>query len=436
MLQSLVPRSPRSSNPNAMKAKRAAADGDSPANEPSFKRATFSGEKTAEDEQAFDAGPHGESTGLKLLGLLLQCAECVAMDNLDVANDLLPEIAELSSPFGTSPERVGAYFAQALQARVVSSCLGTYSPLSTKSVTLTQSQRIFNAFQSYNSVSPLVKFSHFTANQAIFQALEGEDRVHIIDLDIMQGLQWPGLFHILASRSRKIRSMRITGFGSSSELLESTGRRLADFASSLGLPFEFFPVEGKIGSVTELSQLGVRPNEAIVVHWMHHCLYDITGSDLGTLRLLTQLRPKLITTVEQDLSHAGSFLARFVEALHYYSALFDALGDGLGADSLERHTVEQQLLGCEIRNIVAVGGPKRTGEVKVERWGDELKRARFRPVSLRGNPAAQASLLLGMFPWRGYTLVEENGSLKLGWKDLSLLIASAWQPSDLITYPD
>ena len=420
-----------------MKTKRPVDTADSAADQPSFKRTNFSADTATEEDQAFDPQSHaGESTGLKLLGLLLQCAECVAMDKLDFANDLLPEIAELSSPFGTSPERVGAYFAQALQARVVSSCLGSYSPLTAKSVTLTQSQRIFNAFQSYNSVSPLVKFSHFTANQAIFQALEGEDRVHIIDLDIMQGLQWPGLFHILASRSKKIRSMRITGFGSSSELLDSTGRRLADFASSLGLPFEFHPVEGKIGSVTELSQLGVRASEAIVVHWMHHCLYDITGSDLGTLRLLTQLRPKLITTVEQDLSHAGSFLARFVEALHYYSALFDALGDGLGADSLERHTVEQQLLGCEIRNIVAVGGPKRTGEVKVERWAEELKRAGFRPVSLRGNPAAQASLLLGMFPWRGYTLVEENGSLKLGWKDLSLLIASAWQPSDLITYPD
>ncbi|XP_061362432.1 scarecrow-like protein 23 [Gastrolobium bilobum] len=445
MLQSLVPRPPLNSNPNAMKTKRADRDrddGDSPPEEASFKRPN-SGEKTVvesegrEEEQAFEPESEGESSGLKLLGLLLQCAECVAMDNLNFANDLLPEIAELSTPFGTSPERVGAYFAQALQARVVSSCLGAYSPLTTKSVALTQSQRIFNAFQSYNSVSPLVKFSHFTANQVIFQALDGEDRVHIIDVDIMQGLQWPGLFHILASRSKKIRSMRITGFGSCSELLESTGRRLADFASSLGLPFEFHPVEGKIGSVTEVSQLGVRPNEAIVVHWMHHCLYDITGSDLGTLRLLTQLRPKLITTVEQDLSHAGSFLARFVEALHYYSALFDALGDGLSVDSLERHMVEQQLLGCEIRNIVAVGGPKRTGEVKVERWGDELRRVGFRPVSLRGNPAAQASLLLGMFPWKGYTLVEENGSLKLGWKDLSLLIASAWQPSDLITYhPD
>ncbi|CAI0440022.1 unnamed protein product [Linum tenue] len=224
--------------------------------------------------------------------------------------------------------------------------------------------------------------------------------------------------------------MRITGFGSSAELLESTGRRLADFASSLGLPFEFQPLEGKIGSVTDLSHLGIRPREAVVVHWMHHCLYDITGSDLGTLRVLSLLRPKLVTIVEQDLSHGGNFLGRFVEALHYYSALFDALGDGLDVDNLERHTVEQQLFGCEIRNIVAVGGPKRTGEVKVERWGEELRKVGFRPVSLGGNPAAQASLLLGMFPWKGYTLVEEeNGSLKLGWKDLSLLTASAWEPS-------
>nr|AGE44290.1 GRAS4 protein [Dimocarpus longan] len=431
MLQSLVPQSSiNSTTSSAMKTKRLDRENDDASDDRSSKRPKETQEEHVQVVEEQVVVMEEESTGLRLLGLLLQCAECVAMDNLHDATELLPEISELSSPFGSSPERVGAYFAHALQARVVSSCLGSYSPLATKSLTLSQSQKIFNALQSYNSICPLIKFSHFTANQAIFQALEGEDCVHVIDLDIMQGLQWPGLFHILASRSKKIRSMRVTGFGSSSELLESTGRRLADFATSLGLPFEFQPLEGKIGNMTDLSQLGVKPSEAIVVHWMHHCLYDITGSDLATLRLLTLLRPKLITTVEQDLSHAGSFLGRFVEALHYYSALFDALGDKLGADSVDRHTVEQQLFGCEIRNIVAVGGPKRTGEVKVERWGEELRRVGFKPVSLSGNPAAQASLLLGMFPWKGYTLVEENGCLKLGWKDLSLLTASAWQPSD------
>ncbi|KAJ0982648.1 hypothetical protein J5N97_010903 [Dioscorea zingiberensis] len=391
---------------------------------------------SAEDEDdgaalVAEKGRRGaESRGLRLLGLLLQCAEAVAMDRLTEARDILPEISELASPFGSSPERVAAYFAEALNARIVSSFLGTYAPLALKSLTMEQSRRISQAFQSYNSISPLVKFSHFTANQAIFEALEGEDRVHIIDLDVMQGLQWPGLFHILASRPAKIRSLRITGLGSSIELLEATGRRLTDFASALGLPFEFQPLEGKIGHITDPAVLAPRdPREVTVVHWMHHCLYDVTGSDLGTIRLLKALRPKLITIVEQDLSHAGDFLGRFVEALHYYSALFDALGDGAHGDSAERHAVERQLLGSEIRNIVAVGGPKRTGEVKVERWGQELRRAGFRWVSLAGSPAAQANLLLGMFPWRGYTLVEDGCCLKLGWKDLSLLTASAWHPA-------
>ncbi|KAH6780947.1 GRAS family transcription factor [Perilla frutescens var. hirtella] len=369
-----------------------------------------------------------DSTGLRLLSLLLQCAECVAVDNLDDAGQLLPEIAELSSPFGSSAQRVGAYFADALSARIISSYLGTYSPLNPPSKS--HHQKLLNALQIYNSVTPLIKFSHFTANQAIQQALDGADHVHVIDLDIMQGLQWPGLFHILASKSKKIKSFRITGLGPSAELLSSTGQRLAEFATALSIPFQFQPLEGKIGNIKDLNQLDIKLGETVVVHWMHHCLYDVTGSDIGALRLLTLIRPKLITVVEQDLSHAGSFLGRFVEALHYYSALFDALGDGLEAESMERHTAEQQLLGCEIRNIVAVGGPKRTGEVKVERWGDELVRVGFRPVSLAGNPAAQANLLLGMFPWQGYTLVEESGCLKLGWKDLSLLTASAWQPFD------
>ncbi|KAJ6912383.1 hypothetical protein NC651_014939 [Populus alba x Populus x berolinensis] len=129
------------------------------------------------------------------------------------------------------------------------------------------------------------------------------------------------------------------------------------------------------------------------------------------------------TPLEGKIGECDGFESTRGEAERGYCSTLDA--------SLFRGIwVEQQLFGCEIRNIVAVGGPKRTGEVKVERWGDELRRSGFRPVSLQGNPAAQAGLLLGMFPWKGYTLVEENGCLKLGWKDLSLLTASAWQPSD------
>lgn len=294
-------------------------------------------------------------------------------------------------------------------------------------------QKFHSALQSCNSITPFIKFSHFTANQTIYQALNDEDKIHVIDLDIMQGLQWPGFFHILASRPKRLRSLRITGFGPCIELLSQTGKRLEEFAAALEIPFEFHPVEGKIGEVQELSQLVKGTSEAIVIHWMQHGLYDMSGSDIGSLRALKWFKPKLVTLVEQDLgTKTESFLCRFVEALHYYSALFDALGEGGGGGGgdgmvIQRHQVERELFGCEIRNVV---GYKGGGEV-VKRWGEELMKFGFRRVSLAGSPAAaQANMLLGMnqWNWNGYTLVEENGCLRLGWKDLSLLTASAWEP--------
>lgn len=368
-----------------------------------------------------------DEEGLHLLTLLLQCAEAVSADNLEEANKMLLEISELSTPFGTSAQRVAAYFSEAMSARLVSSCLGIYAALPPSLVPHTHSQKIASAFQVFNGISPFVKFSHFTANQAIQEAFEREERVHIIDLDIMQGLQWPGLFHILASRPGGPPYVRLTGLGTSQEVLEATGKRLTEFAEKLGLPFDFFPVADKIGNL-DLERLNVSKREAVAVHWMQHSLYEVTGSDSNTLWLLQRLAPKVVTVVEQDLSHTGSFLGRFVEAIHYYSALFDSLGVSYGEESEERHLVEQQLLSREIRNVLAVGGPSRSGEVKFQNWREKLQQSGFKGISLAGNAATQATLLLGMFPSDGYTLVEDNGTLKLGWKDLCLLTASAWKP--------
>ncbi|KAL7095028.1 hypothetical protein ACP275_10G000200 [Erythranthe tilingii] len=369
-----------------------------------------------------------DEQGLHLLTLLLQCAEAVSADNLEEANTMLLEISQLATPFGTSAQRVAAYFSEAMSARLVSSCLGIYTALPT----VPHSQKMASAFQVFNGISPFVKFSHFTANQAIQEAFEREDRVHIIDLDIMQGLQWPGLFHILASRPGGPPFVRLTGLGNSTDALEATGKRLSDFAEKLGLPFEFSPVAERVGNLNP-ERLNVSKREAVAVHWLQHSLYDVTGSDTNTLSLLQRLCPKVVTVVEQDLSHAGSFLGRFVEAIHYYSAMFDSLGACYGEESVERHVVEQQLLSREIRNVLGVGGPSRSSTsnsmVKFNNWREKLEQSGFKGISLAGNAAAQATLLLGMFPSDGYTLVEDNGALKLGWKDLCLLTASAWRPS-------
>lgn len=361
--------------------------------------------------------------GLSLLTLLLECAVAISVDNLGEAHRMLLELTQMASPYAPScAERVVAYFSKAMSSRVINSWLGICSPM-------INYKSVHSAFQAFNNVSPFIKFAHFTSNQAILEAFHRRDQVHIVDLDIMQGLQWPALFHILATRIEGPPHVRMTGMGSSMDLVVETGKQLSNFAKRLGLSFEFHPIAKKFGEIIDINTMvQVQRGETMAVHWLQHSLYDATGPDWKTLRLFEQLAPRVITLVEQDLSHGGSFLDRFVGSLHFYSTMFDSLGAYLPADDPSRHRIEHCLLYREINNILAIGGPARSGEDKFKNWRSELARNNcFVQVPMSGNSMAQAQLILNMFPpAHGYSLVQGDGTLKLGWKDTSLFTASAW----------
>ncbi|KAH9293794.1 hypothetical protein KI387_041000, partial [Taxus chinensis] len=65
---------------------------------------------------AAEISPKDEEEGLHILALLLRCAEAVSADNFKEANAILPQITELLTPYGTSVQRVAAYFAEAMSA--------------------------------------------------------------------------------------------------------------------------------------------------------------------------------------------------------------------------------------------------------------------------------------------------------------------------------
>ncbi|XVF32369.1 hypothetical protein REPUB_Repub17cG0076100 [Reevesia pubescens] len=363
-----------------------------------------------------------DEQGLSLITLLLECAVAISVDNLGEAHRMLLELTQMASPYALScAEKVVAYFAKAMSSRVINSWLGICSPL-------INYKSVHCAVQAFNNVSPFIKFAHLTSNQAILEAFHRRDRVHIIDLDIMQGLQWPALFHILATRIEGPPHVRMTGMGSSMELLVETGKQLSNFAKRLGMSFEFHPIAKKFGEI-DITMVQVRRGETLAIHWLQHSLYDATGPDWKTLGLFEQLAPRVITLVEQDLSHGGSFLDRFVGCLHYYSTMFDSLGAYLEADDPSRHRIEHCLLYREINNILGIGGPARSGEEKFKHWRSELgaRNNSFFQVPMSSNSMAQAQLILNMFPTaHGYDLVQGDGTLRLGWKDTTLFTASAW----------
>ncbi|KAI3888233.1 hypothetical protein MKX03_024029 [Papaver bracteatum] len=274
-----------------------------------------------------------------------------------------------------------------------------------------------------NQITPFIRFSHLTANQAILEAIEGQESIHILDFDTMQGVQWPPLMQAIADRYYTSSSLsssdttptssslphppvppmiRITGTGQDIDTLRKTGDRLQRFAQSLGLRFQFHPLILLLNDPSSValqlpSAIALLPHETLAVNCVlylhkllssrdddhHHHPHDQQYSnqqqnttryyysssssrrndDDGVclfLRTIKSMNPKVVTVAEREASNNHpNFMKRFVEALDHYTALFNSLEATLPPNSQERLTVEQVWFGREIADIVSAEGEER-----------------------------------------------------------------------------
>ncbi|KAF2316809.1 hypothetical protein GH714_042150 [Hevea brasiliensis] len=329
-----------------------------------------------------------QENGIRLVHLLMACAEAVQENNLTVAEALVkqigswpslkPELCVKSPP--TSPRPWLAEF--------------------TDSILKPMDHSLSDILQMhFYETCPYLKFAHFTANQAILEAFEGKKNdVHVIDFSMNQGMQWPALLQALALRPGGPPAFRLTGIGPPSH----------DNSDHLQKPSEFESVA--VNSVFELHKLLARP-----------------GAIEKVLSVVKQMKPEIVTIVEQEANHNDSvFLDRFTESLHYYSTLFDSLE---GSVSTQDKVMSEVYLGKQICNIVACEGPDRIERHEtLTQWRTRLGSSGFVPVHLGSNAFKQASMLLALFAGGdGYRVEENNGCLMLGWHTRPLIATSAWR---------
>jgi hypothetical protein len=169
--------------------------------------------------------------------------------------------------------------------------------------------------------------------------------------------------------------------------------------------------------------------EACVIATEESAAHEPSGGAIDqVLRTLRCLSPKVMVVVEQESSHNGpTLLERFIEALHYYCAMFDSLDSTMPQQCLERVTLEKHLFGQEIKNIVACEGVERVERhEKLEKWRKRMENAGFQMLALSQPTVLQAKRLLHCYACDGYRLLEKDGCLTLCWQDTPLYSASAW----------
>ncbi|PPD89152.1 hypothetical protein GOBAR_DD13909 [Gossypium barbadense] len=379
---------------------------------------------------------HGVDQGLHLVHLLLACAEAVGCRDIHLATSMLSQIGASATPLGDSLQRVSYCFATGLKSRL--SLLqnvngnGTITNCAIDVPMIAREEKM-EAFQLLYQTTPYIAFGFMAANEAICQAAQGKGSLHIIDLGMKHTLQWPSLIRALASRPEGPPTLRITALTSDEDLveLEASMKSLVEDASSLSIAMEFHMISEPVTpSLMTRENLNLREGESLYINsvmHLHKYVKESRGSLKAILQAIKKLGPALLTMVEQDANHNGPFfLGRFLESLHYYSAIFDSLEASLPRHSPQRMKIERLHFAEEIRNIVAYEGTARMERhERADQWRRQLGRAGFQVMGLKC--LSQARMMLSVYGCDGYTLGSEKGCLLLGWKGRPLMLASAWQ---------
>ncbi|KAI4336281.1 hypothetical protein L6164_014825 [Bauhinia variegata] len=383
------------------------------------------------------AEEEGSADGIRLVQLLISCAEAVACRDKSHASVLLSELRANALVFGSSFQRVASCFVQGLADRLALiqpvGAVGVVDPM--MNIMDAASEKMEEAFSLVYEICPHIQFGHFVANSTILEAFEGKSFVHVVDLGMTLGLphghQWRGLIQSLANRSgQPVRRLRITGVGLCIERLNIIGEQLQAYANNMGIDFEFSVVQKNLENL-QPEDIKIEEGEVLVVNsilQLHCVVKESRGALNSVLQMIHGLSPKVLVMVEQDSSHNGPFfLGRFMEALHYYSAIFDSLDAMLPKYDTKRAKIEQFFFGEEIKNIVSCEGPARVERhERVDQWRRRMSRAGFQAAPMK--MVAQAKQWLNKNKvCDGYTVVEEKGCLVLGWKSKPIVAASCWK---------
>jgi hypothetical protein len=372
--------------------------------------------------------------------LLSECARAISEKDSSKIHHLLWMLNELASPYGDCDQKLASYFLQALFCKATESgqrCFKTLTTVAEKSHSFDSARKLILKFQE---VSPWTTFGHVASNGAILEALDGESKLHIIDISNTLCTQWPTLLEALATRNDETPRLKLTVVVTASivrSVMKEIGQRMEKFARLMGVPFEFkvISVLNHIGELTKEGQ-GVQEDEAVAINCIGALRRVEVDERSSVIQLFRSLNPRVVTIVEEEADFTSSrydFVKCFEECLRYYTLYFEMLEESFVPTSNERLMLERE---CS-RNIVRVlACDEETGGGECERrergvqWSERLREA-FSPVGFSDDVVDDVKALLKRYK-AGWALVLPQGDHESGiyltWKEEPVVWASAWKP--------
>ncbi|KAK2990251.1 hypothetical protein RJ640_014703 [Escallonia rubra] len=385
---------------------------------------------------SFSGASKAEMRDVELVQYLLTSAEKVGQQQFDRASKLLNQCGELSCSKGNPIERLVYHFSEALQERIDRETGRITSTNLRKKQMYELEESIINSTPSvieFHQQVPFYQVTQFTGIQAIVENVEGAKKVHVIDLEIRNGIQCTVLMQALAARAEcPLEHLKITAVGTTSKpQIDEIGERLKSFARSMSLSFSFNVV--MVADMLDLNEdlFELDAEEAVAIYSSYLLWTMIAQPDRleRLMRVINNINPCIMIVAEIEANQNSSvFVTRFTEALFYYGAFFDCLEDCMEDDILNR-MITESMFSLAIRNVVASEGEERTmRHVSIGVWRAFFARFRMVETELSMSSLYQAKLVTKNFACGSSCTLEMNGKcLTIGWKGTPIFSLSAWK---------
>ncbi|KAF8410928.1 hypothetical protein HHK36_003465 [Tetracentron sinense] len=409
----------------------------------------------------------GSLDGACIEKLLLHCASALESKDVTLAQQVMWVLNNVASSVGDPNQRLTSWFLRALISRASKLCptamnlhvAPTLQRTWTRSMTGTE-------LAGYVDLIPWHRFGFCASNSAILKAIQGYPSVHILDFSITHCVQWPTLIEALAKRPEGPPSLRITVPSCRPPVppllnvsSEEVGFRLANFAKSRDVPFEFHVIDGSSSSTSsdvlswefsfqfELflgqlspSMLDLREDEALVINcqnWLRYLPDEQWGNSQGRslrdefLGMIKGLNPRIVIMVDEDSDlDVSSLTSRIITCFNYLWIPFDALETFLPKDSCQRTEYEADI-GHKIENIIGFEGFQRIERLESGvRLAQRMKNTHFLSVPFSEETINEVKFLLDEHA-SGWGMKRADDMLVLTWKGHNSVFATAWVPSGI-----
>ncbi|KAG9454285.1 hypothetical protein H6P81_007189 [Aristolochia fimbriata] len=426
----------------------------------------------------------GSLDGASIEKLLLHCARALENNDVTLAQQVMWVLNNVASGTGDPNQRLSSWFLRALVSRASRICpMGFHGAAAARSVTRASRSMTVTELAGYVDLIPWHRFGFCASNSAIYKAIQGCERAHILDFSITHCMQWPTLIDALAKRPEGPPSLRITVPSIRPHIppflnvsTQEVGLRLGNFAKSREVPFQFhvidcprssgsgaggnsiiapFPYELLLAQLNP-HLLDLREDEVLIVNcqnWLRYLPDDPPGGQEeassvssavssavssvslvsvrdGFLEMIKRLNPRLVVVVDEDsdLDHSSSLSSRITACFNYLWIPFDALETFLPKDSAQRMQYEADI-GYKIENIVGFEGVQRVERLESGvRLVQRMKKAHFLPLPFCDDTLAQVKFLLDEHA-SGWGMKKEEDMLVLTWKGHNAVFATLWSPT-------